>query len=152
IFCNGNSQLQPGEDSGNEFRHNESTFRFQLAGQTFKTCGHTKFLVHLEGVDTGWRETEESDITYYGLPPGHYRFMAYALNNNNVSSLKPVVYAFTILPPFWQRSWFITVIVVFAVFLVIWLTRAYQLRFRREERYRRSLAELEITAIRAQMN
>jgi LytS/YehU family sensor histidine kinase len=95
---------------------------------------------------------EETDITYYNLPPGEYRFMAYALNNSGIRSSVPVHYSFSILPPFWKRNWFIAIITLVIIITLWLLVRNYLSRFRREETYRRSMAELEISAIRAQMN
>ena len=150
IFCN--DHLQAVKDSSSaEFHFNESTFRFRLAGQTYKSGGHPVFLVRLFGIDE-WHRVEEPDITYYNLPPGDYQFMAYALNNSGVRSLTPVRYLFSVLPPFWKRTWFLGIICAVIVFVIYALIRNYTQRFRREETFRRSMAELEIIAIRAQMN
>jgi LytS/YehU family sensor histidine kinase len=74
------------------------------------------------------------------------------MNNSGVPSLSPVSFSFTILPPLWKRNWFVLLSVLFIMATSILIIRNYLNRFRREETYRRSLAELEITAIRAQMN
>jgi ligand-binding sensor domain-containing protein len=150
IFCN-DHLLAYSNPEATEFHFNENTFRFQLAGQTYKSNGHPVFLVRLFGIDK-WHRVEEPDITYYNLPPGDYQFVAYALNNSGVRSVAPIHYLFSVLPPFWKRSWFIAIICALIIFIIFALVRNYLQRFRREETYRRSLAELEITAIRAQMN
>ena len=149
IFCNGRTLLQEKEST---FAAEENTFHFQLAGQSYKPHGKRRFLVRMLGLGESWHETDQSDLTYYDLQPGDYEFMAFALNNDGVKSAKPVRYAFTILPPFWKRSWFIIAVSVLLLAAAAWLIYAYLRRFRKEESYRRRLAELEITAIRAQMN
>ncbi|MDQ3108494.1 MAG: histidine kinase [Bacteroidota bacterium] len=149
VFCNNVIQQQYAEAAG--FCFDENTFHFRLAGQTYKSFGHPVFLVRLLGIDQ-WHRVEETDITYYNLPPGEYQFIAYALNNSGVRSLIPVRYSFSILPPFWKRNWFIAIIIAVIIFSTWVFVRNYLQRFRREETYRRSMAELEISAIRAQMN
>ncbi len=150
IFCN--DHLIPIiKNDAAEFHFSENTFHFQLAGQTYKSGGHPKFLVRLIGADE-WHVVEESNITYYNLPPGDYKFLAYTLNNSGVRSHLPVNYAFSILPPFWKTDWFIGIMIAVILFVIYLLARNYVERFKREETTRRSMAELEITAIRAQMN
>jgi ligand-binding sensor domain-containing protein len=149
IFCNDLPQEQ--QNGTAEFPFDQNTFHFRLAGQTYKSFGHPVFLVRLLGIDQ-WHRVEETDITYYNLPPGEYRFMAYALNNSGIRSSVPVHYSFSILPPFWKRNWFIAIITLVIIITLWLLVRNYLARFRREETYRRSMAELEISAIRAQMN
>jgi ligand-binding sensor domain-containing protein len=149
IFCN--DLVQENQRGTTEFPSDKNTFHFRLAGQTYKSFGHPVFLVRLLGIDQ-WHRVEETDITYYNLPPGEYRFIAYALNNSGIRSAAPVHYSFSILPPFWKRNWFIAIIIAVIILSTWLLVRNYLRRFRQEETYHRSMAELEISAIRAQMN
>ncbi len=152
VLCNGSVLRLPDSPVAVQFGPGENTLRFRLAAQSYKSFGQPRFLVRMTGIDDSWRVTDETDITYYSLPPGDYRFQAYALNNSGVRSQFPVSYSFSVLPPFWKSAWFIALVSVMVVLTVALLLRNYLRRFRRDETSRRRLAELEITAIRAQMN
>jgi signal transduction histidine kinase len=41
------------------------------------------------------------------LAPGHYRFLVRAINSDGTTSTIPASVTFTILPPLWQRWWFV---------------------------------------------
>lgn len=47
------------------------------------------------------------------MQPGQYVFEVTALTADGVESSAPATYAFTLLPPFWQRWWFIALVAVF---------------------------------------
>ena len=46
-------------------------------------------------------------VTYASLSPGRYTFAVQAVNSDGVPSPSPATVTFTILPPFWQRWWFL---------------------------------------------
>src|SRR6185295_12749272 len=46
-------------------------------------------------------------VNFSNLAPGAYRFLVRAINADSVSSETPASLSFTILPPVWQRWWFI---------------------------------------------
>ena len=62
----------------------------------------------LEGADAGWSSPSElRRVTYASLSPGHYRFLARAINADGVVSEEPAVVAFRILHPVWEQAWFL---------------------------------------------
>jgi signal transduction histidine kinase len=67
-----------------------------------------RYRFRLQGIDTAWGElTSRRSVTYASLPPGSYRFEVQAINADGISSTRPAVLSFSILPPFWQRWWFL---------------------------------------------
>ncbi len=65
----------------------------------------------LEGVDADWgAPTRERTVNYGRLAPGAYRFLVRAINQDGALSPKPAVLQFRILPPLWQRWWFLTLV------------------------------------------
>lgn len=67
-----------------------------------------RYQYKLEGVDGDWsRPSELRSVNYARLAPGSYRFMARAINEEGMMSPEPTVFQFHILPPFWQRWWFV---------------------------------------------
>lgn len=63
------------------------------------------------GVDEDWSQpSERRAVNYARLAPGAYRFLARALDENGATSAPPAVFEFRILPPLWQRGWFLTLV------------------------------------------
>lgn len=51
-------------------------------------------------------------VNLANLAPGRYRFMVRAVNSDGITSSEPALVTFRILPPFWLRWWFITLILL----------------------------------------
>src|SRR6185369_2468682 len=63
----------------------------------------------LEGGDGNWsRPTTQRSVTFANLSPGRHRFRVRSVNADEVASEKPATLTFRILPPLWQRWWFMT--------------------------------------------
>jgi nitrate/nitrite-specific signal transduction histidine kinase len=63
----------------------------------------------LEGGDRDWGlPTEQRSVDYASLRPGAYRFSARAIRGGGLTSLHPASISFRILPPVWQRWWFLS--------------------------------------------
>ncbi|HOC56934.1 MAG TPA: two-component regulator propeller domain-containing protein [Verrucomicrobiota bacterium] len=69
-----------------------------------------RFKYQLEGYETGWTERPGNvrEALYPKLPPGEYRFQVKAGNEDDVWSETSATLAITVLPPFWQKWWFIS--------------------------------------------
>lgn len=71
------------------------------------------FRYKLENYDQNWVEAGNRRAAFYtGLPPGKYRFLVTASNNDGLWSDEPAVLPITIIPPFWMTRWF-TIVVTF---------------------------------------
>ena len=63
--------------------------------------------------DADWSApTEQRVVNLANLAPGRYRFMVRAVNSDGIASPEPALVTFRILPPFWLRWWFITLILL----------------------------------------
>ena len=91
-----------------------------------------------EGSDTDWSlSTEQRSVNYARLAAGSYRFMVRAITRQGIAS-EPAVFEFRILPPIWQRWWFLTVaavlieMVIYAAYRyrVAWLIELQRVRTR----------------------
>ena len=87
-----------------------------------------RFRYKLNEADADWQEVSKpSPITYRNLPPGSYHFSVAASDTNGVWSDKVEHLDFTILPAFYQTTWFRLSCV--AAFLAL-LWALYRLRLR----------------------
>src|SRR5206468_1222823 len=72
-----------------------------------------RYQYKLEGVDADWSAPGEvRSVNYARLAPGAYEFLARAINEEGALSAEPAALQFRILPPPWQRWWFLTVAVM----------------------------------------
>ena len=75
----------------------------------------------LEGAESDWgAPTEERTVNYARLSPGNYRFLVRAVNSDGIASSSPAVVSFAILPPIWQRWWFV-LLALLAIALTIYM-------------------------------
>jgi signal transduction histidine kinase/ligand-binding sensor domain-containing protein len=86
----------------------------------------------LEGADKDWSQpTTQRVVNYARLAPGNYRFLVRAVSSDGVMSEVPAEIRFKILPPIWQRWWFISLAALFVALAVFSLDR-YRVRRMRE--------------------
>ena len=72
-----------------------------------------RYQYKLEGASGEWSQfTGVRTVNFSNLAPGAYRFLVRAINADNVLSETPASLSFTILPPIWRRSWFISITVL----------------------------------------
>jgi ligand-binding sensor domain-containing protein/signal transduction histidine kinase len=76
---------------------------------SFRGEQRLRYQYKLEGVDGDWSQPSEGrSVNYARLAQGSYRFLARAINQEGMMSAEPAVFQFRILPPFWQRWWFVS--------------------------------------------
>src|SRR5205814_7885311 len=84
-----------------------------FAGLGFAAGEGLKYQYKLVGANEEWSAlTEQRTINYASLSPGRYRFQVRAVTSDGSLSPTPATITFTILPPLWQRWWFITLAVL----------------------------------------
>jgi ligand-binding sensor domain-containing protein/anti-sigma regulatory factor (Ser/Thr protein kinase) len=89
-----------------------------------------RYQYQLEGADRDWNApTNHRSVNYASLAPGRYRFVVRAVATDGSVGQNPAAVAFTILPPIWQRTWFLTLaaIVMTAGAYLLYRTRVAQL-------------------------
>jgi signal transduction histidine kinase len=74
--------------------------------------------------------TEQRTVTYANLQPGSYVFRVRAINSDGITSQKPAVVSFKILPPIWLRWWFVAsvTLLVLVLFYLLYRYRLNRLR------------------------
>src|SRR5262249_32263796 len=83
----------------------------------------------LEGTDQDWSAPADlRTVNYASLSPGTYRFLVRAVSAEGVASEPPATVVFRILPPIWQRWWFMALA---AVLVGVATYTAFRYRVRR---------------------
>lgn len=106
-----------------ELEHFQNSMDFRFTGITFRAPEELVYAVQLEGFDKNWQERSERTIQYTSLEPGQYTFKVKARSSDGVWSSAPAELSFTIVPPVWQRAWFILAVLLFISLLAFFIWR-----------------------------
>ena len=97
-------------------------------GVANNNAGHpVRFRYRLPGVDGGWVETDQHELRYASLPPGHYTFEVQAVDVNRRVASAPLALSFSVAPPWWQTPWAWAAAAVLAL-LAGWVAWRWRMR------------------------
>ncbi len=86
----------------------------------FGDVRRNSFWYKLEGFDIGWNNVgNRNSATYTNLPPGNYKFIVRASNNNGVKNEKEASLIIIISPRYYQTWWFKIIIGVSIVLITL---------------------------------
>lgn len=115
-----------------------------------------KYKYRLIGLDTTWQEKSDNNVEYARLDPGNYTFEVIGINNDGNTSSQISHFSFTVLQPFYSTFWFIGSIALFLSGIGYSFYRlrisSIQSKEKLKRAYDKQLSELEMKALRAQMN
>ncbi len=138
-----------------DYKNNHFTFQFTGISMTYPE--DVKYQFMLEGFDQDWQALTNSNfITYSNLPYEHFVFKVRAVSKEGAIS-EPVVFAFSVEPPFWWRWWFIVleVVAVASLIFLIWYVRrrVTRAKFEREKlEWKSRMLTLEQQSLNSSMN
>ena len=146
--------------SGLELPYNQNHLGFEFFAVNLSNPKKVRYQWQLEGLEDEWSPlSSNTEVAYPNLSPGKYTFKVKAYNEDLISSDKPQTLSFTILPPFWQRWWFILGAVIFGIsgIVLIFKLRVNQIRKRAKVKQEQlemenNLLQLEQKALQLQMN
>ncbi|MDW8241193.1 MAG: two-component regulator propeller domain-containing protein [Acidobacteriota bacterium] len=124
-----------------EIGPDQNQIQIDFFGLSSAAGGLLRYQYKLEGADQDWSApTDQRTVHYAKLSPGTYRFLVRAVSADGVASPTPATVSFTILPPIWQRWWFLTLMVT-VIGLVIYAIHRYRVaRLLELERVRTRIA------------
>ncbi len=122
------------------YSDNNLSFYFNATSLTFGK--DITYRYRLLGYDSVWSNATSSPyISYASLPPGNYTLQAQAGLNAVWSA--PYSYAFRILPPFWQTTWFYIMVSVMIIFSVggmfYYRTRQLKQKMKRQKQFTKAV-------------
>ncbi len=135
--------------------HDSNNIKFNFVGISYKSGGEIIYRYKLDGLDTAWKTTHETFLSYPSLPSGKYKLELYAINKFGVESNRMEI-KFTVEKLIWERLWFqaIVLLVLLAAVWAIAYMRIKNLKRREQQKtfFATKIAELEQMALRSQMN
>ncbi|HEV9035469.1 MAG TPA: histidine kinase, partial [Puia sp.] len=151
-----NSGTERIADSGHlVLPYKDKSIRLEYVAISYRSVGNILYRYRVLGLDTAWRETKETFLEYPSLPSGDYVFQMVAVNKFGVASSLLSV-PFEVATPFWHTPIFDGALIAIFVSMVWFVAtlRIKRIRRRQEEKEQinHRLAELENTALQAQMN
>jgi two-component sensor histidine kinase len=107
-----------------ELPWNRNSLEVDFGAPGFGPADGLRYQIKLEGSGSDWSSpSEQRRVMYANLAPGRYRFLARTVNSDGATSDAAAGFAFTVLPPIWQRSWFRTAAALAIFGLAYWFYR-----------------------------
>jgi len=129
--------------------YRESVISFDFAALDFSHPEKNQYAYKLEGFDKEWNFTgSRNAATYTNLNPGDYTLLVKGSNSDGIWNPEETSLKITISPPFWLTWWFISLLILLALFGV-WSIFNDQKRKARKEK---ELIELQLKTIKSQMD
>ncbi|HEV8482182.1 MAG TPA: two-component regulator propeller domain-containing protein, partial [Blastocatellia bacterium] len=98
-----------------ELAPDRNQIQIEFVGLSFGSGETLRYEYKLEAADKDWSAPAETrTVNFSNLAPGSYRFLVKAVTAEGIESATPAVFPFTILRPFWQRWWFLTLAAILA--------------------------------------
>lgn len=114
--------------------YTQSVFSFEFVALNYVSPEKNQYAYMLEGFDKDWYPVGNRRFaTYTNIPPGRYTFRVKASNNDGIWNDEGASIGLTIVPPFWQTTWFYLFLFIFLILLVAGI---FQLRLRSLKRAR----------------
>lgn len=111
-----------------------------------------EYSYRLLNTDTTWSAAEQNNnVSFYQLAPGDYVFEVKA-RIRGFDWTEPARFSFTILKPWWETWWFRSLIVLFASGMIAFIFRYRLMKLKEKSEISNRLRELEMKALKAQMN
>lgn len=156
-----NSVIIDGKDhlEGNQVitaSYPDNSLTINLSFPDYISQGHVSYLYQIEGLNTNWMTSNSSRIILNSIPPGEYKLKVYGVRYNGQRTLYPTLLPIIIAPVYWQTWWFkglIGLIILASGFgLFYYLFQRRRAKKMLELIYSQKIAELELQAVKAQMN
>jgi ligand-binding sensor domain-containing protein/signal transduction histidine kinase len=105
--------------SGLQLKPSQNQLQVEFVGLDYEPGEMLRYSYKLEGADSGWSPPRvQHAVNYAALSGGTYRFLVKAVTSEGVESAMPAEIDFVVLPPVWQRWWFLGLALALAIALV----------------------------------
>lgn len=137
--------------------YHQNYFTIEFTSASYDNPEGITYSYMLEGVDPNWIHNGSGNtVSYTNIDGGTYYFKVKARSGAGIWSTKEKGLKITIVPPFWKTPWFMILagtLVLFLTFVIISIRiRNIKKQELAKSEHNKRIAELEMTALRAQMN
>jgi ligand-binding sensor domain-containing protein len=138
--------------SDTTFLYDQNNLVFDYLGLWYTDPSTVKYRYQLVGYDRDWIFSKDRKVTYSNLDPGTYSFNVASTENDAWLDEPIISYSFEVLPPLWQRWWFILLVLLSAGGIFYWYQKARDKRIQRVNLLEKEKAESNLAALKAQIN
>lgn len=140
-----------------EFEHDHNFLGFEFTALSYSSPQNNRYRYRMVGLNDNWVELGHRNfVEFPALEAGSYQLEIMAANNERVWNPQPLTLTILIHPPWWRQWWFYGLIALLVLGLIyaFFQYRLRQLRKRDalKANFNKKIAELELSALRAQMN
>ena len=96
----------------------ENFISINYKGLCYRSNGDVTYRYKMVGLDNKWIKTKRAYKSFTTLPPGDYKFLVSARNEDGIWSKKPAEISFHIAKPLTSQWWFIVLIIVVIVSVI----------------------------------
>jgi ligand-binding sensor domain-containing protein len=132
--------------------YDENYIVINYSGLDYSDAGNIQYRYKMDGIDTGWVYTKNTNTQYPKLPPGNYTFLVSAMNSDGKWNMHPASIGLNILPPWWGTWWSRIISLAIIIGFLYWRIKAVQINERRKTQINKQLAMAELQKIKAQFN
>lgn len=137
-----------------DYRHNKLII--ELSGISFRSAKQITYQYRLKDLDSNWISTSNNRLEFSTLPDGVHTFEARVADRWGIIGSQVKRISILVSPPFWRTLWF-TMLIYLLVSLLTGGGIYACFRWRHDKknrafRLRSKMADLEMMALRAQMN
>lgn len=118
----------------------------------YNNYSQPEYSYRLLPADSSWSHATASNmVSFYQLSPGTYRFEVKS-HSKGFDWGNTAVFLFTIRKPFWKTWWFRVLLIVAVLGIILFIFRFRLQQLREKARMQNQVREMEIKALKAQMN
>jgi len=132
-----------------ELEYSDNEFSFEFVAIDYGLSEKNQYAYMLKGYDENWIYCKNRRFaSYTNLSPGKYIFMVKGSNNDGVWNNNGTEVIIIIKPPFWQKTWFIILIILILAFGIYGLLKYRDVS--RDKKHLETKVEERTTQIRQQ--
>lgn len=132
------------------FRYDQNNLEFDFLTINFRQNGNILYRYRILA-DADWQYTKNRSVNYSQLAAGTYRFELQSQNESGYWSAS-TTYRFSIISPWWQRWWAISIWVGIGLVGLVYYFRRRTAALKKEAAIQQQMTKLERSALQAQMN
>jgi hypothetical protein len=129
-----------------------SSFSVDFDVVNYDLISSNQYFYKLTPGDQRWRQSESGHLTFYNLQPGSYTLEVKGASKLTGSFTNTDTLDITVKPYWYQSTWFRIGSLLLLCGLAYYLVRNRIRAVRKDAAFRQKMSEMEMTALRAQMN
>jgi diguanylate cyclase (GGDEF)-like protein len=127
----GNKEVDPAAHPSVD--HASNVLHTRFSALTFARESSVLFRYRMAPLFDGWRETQQRELQFDGLPPGTYRLELLARDGWGRWSAVPAAFSFQVRAPWWRGRWVLPILLIVPLAVVVLLSRLRGAAMRRRE-------------------